>query len=201
MRRSPIRLRSTPQPETTAAAVVYRAAASVPEIRGDRRLCFYAAVFDVRSRTLTDVPGRGPYQEILRPGAFSASLARGADVYACLEHDPSKAFSRRSQGLLLEEDGRGLFASCYLPPSPFNDEVLNQVRERKLSGCSFGFRSRQERESRTADGLLVEQLIVDLVDVALTRQPAYPGTVVSVRADVGSENRSRRLRLLKLRGT
>lgn len=196
-----LRLRTAPPGPD--AGVMHRAAGDPPEVRDGRRLCFYAAVFN-RYATITE--GGRTYRETIRPGAFRSTLAAARnDVYACVEHAAVQTFARRSTGLVLQEDGRGLFASCYLPEGdPFADQVLTDVRAGKYRGCSFAFRTTSDRwhAGGTPGGPpleLCEVLGADLVDVCVTANPAYRDTAVSVRAD-RDRDRGRRIRLLKLRG-
>lgn len=197
MRMAPIQTRSQATESTT-----HIRAGGIPEIRGERRLCFYAAVFGV---TTTIYEGGSSWREIVLPGAFDESLRSAGEVYGRVEHDPARIFARRSVGeLMLAADPRGLFASCYLPDSPLGNEILRDVSAGRLRGCSFAFRTvREIRHEPDASGMaLVELLALELLDVALTGNPAYPGTVVSVRSNRERErdrDRARRVRLLKLR--
>lgn len=182
----PLKLRS-------AAPVLIRASVAPVELRAERRLVFYAATFNVET-TITE--GGRTFRELIRPGAFTDTLQRSQGVYACVEHRQGESFASVETGLLLQQDKRGLFASCYLPENEIGNRVLADVQADKLRGCSFAFRTLRER---VTDGPLplVELLAVELVDVAVTANPAYPATVVSVRSD--PKNRARRLRLLRAR--
>lgn len=169
-------------------------AGGVPEVRADRRLCFYAATFDVE----TTISENGQqFREVIRAGAFRDTLASGADVVANLEHDNRRTFAKRSGGLLLQEDARGLFASVYLGESAIEVEALEGVRSGRFRGCSFKFRVSADGQRVTPGNPLplVELLRVDVLDVCLTANPAYPQTVVSLR---GRSDRERRLRLQRL---
>jgi HK97 family phage prohead protease len=194
------RFRSDPTPPSDAAGVICRAAGDAPQIRDERRLVFYPAVFNRYSRPITE--GGRTFREVIRPGAFTATLAAGVDVYACIEHAKPQTFATRAGGLLLAEDPRGLFASCYLEAGTLGDQVLADVRAGVYRGCSFAFRTVSDRWTEPVAGgpplPLCELLAVDLVDVTLTRNPAYLDTVFSVRS-AASVGRDRRLRLLKLR--
>jgi HK97 family phage prohead protease len=170
-----------------------------PSVRGDRRLVWYPAVFDRPSLPINE-DGK-TFVEVIRPGAFTRTLAEGLDVHARVEHDAGRTIATRSNGLLLQEDARGLFASVYLPQTPEADALLADVRAGKFRGGSFGFRTRRDRWNSPAAGdkfPLVEQLEVDLVEVTITGTPAYPDTVLSLRAEA-ARIRERRLRLEKLR--
>ena len=188
-----LRLRSLPDGD--GSPLLYRAGGLAPEVRDGRRLCCYAAVFDVPSGVIRE-DGR-TFREVIRPGAFTRSLASGRDVYACIEHDPATAFARRSTGLMLQEDGRGLFWSCWLPPSEAADQVLTKVRSGGFRGCSFAFRPKADRWSGGPPVELCELLDVELIDVTLTARPAYPRTDYSVRSN--GNRLGQRLRLAKLR--
>lgn len=165
----------------------------------NRRLTFYAAVFD-QPATVSDPDGKGgvtTYREVIRPGAFAEALASNAEVIANIDHDPAQTFATRSTGeLLLQEDPHGLFASCYLPAGEFGDSILSRVQGGELDGCSFRFTA---VESRT-EGDVVERLRVTLADVCLTASPAYPGTEVHLRNKNRATATRTKLRLLKLRG-
>lgn len=195
---APIRLRSRP----ADGPVLLRASGGPPEVQDDRRLVFYAAVFNRYSQPITE--GGRTFREVIRPGAFTQSLAAGGDVYACVEHARVQTFATRADGsLLLAEDARGLFATCYLGERGLPAQVLADVRAGAYRGCSFAFRTITDRTTAPKPGgpplPLVELLAVELIDVSLVRNPAYPATVFSLRSD-GARTRERRLRLLKLRG-
>jgi uncharacterized protein len=188
MTRTPLRLRS-------AAPVLIRASVAPVELRAERRLVFYAATFNVET-TITE--GGRTFREVIRPAAFTDTLQRSQLVYACVEHRREESFAAVETGLLLQQDQRGLFASCYLPDSPVGNRVLGDVQAGRLRGCSFAFRTARDRWTESPAALpLCELFAVELVDVAVTANPAYPATVLSVRA--ADKNRNRRLRLLKLK--
>ncbi|VTR95235.1 HK97 family phage prohead protease OS=Advenella kashmirensis (strain DSM 17095 / LMG 22695 / WT001) GN=TKWG_13310 PE=4 SV=1: Peptidase_U35 [Gemmata massiliana] len=199
MNPNPLRRRSSDPP---ANEVIHlRAAGDAPELRGDRRGVWDPAGFNRYSLPITE-DGR-TFREVIRPGAFARTLAAGADVRALVEHDKGRELSSRSAGLLLQEDGRGLFASFYAPATPAGDELLDQVRAGKFRGGSFGFRTVRDRTNAPVPNgpplPLVELLDVELLEVPITASPAYPATVLSLRSDA-DRTRERRLRLAKLRG-
>lgn len=194
-----LRIRSSnPPPE---APVLCRAAGDAPELRGDRRIVWYPAVFNRYSLPLVEDGKR--FREIIRPGAFTRTLAARHNVRALVEHDQARELSTRESGLLLAEDPRGLFASFYAPATPAGDGLLADVVAGKFRGGSFGFRTVRDRWHDPVPGgpplPLVELLDVELVEVTITATPAYPSTVLSLRSDADAA-RDRRLRLIKLRG-
>ena len=142
------------------------------------------------------------FTEIIRPGAFQRTLAANGEVIATIEHDPATTFARRSAGLILQEDGRGLFASAYLEPSPANDRILKDVSAGRITGASFRFRDaiRGRTITTTQSGLSTHLVTdVDLIDVTLSRgNQVYRETSVSVRSDPTAALWIR-LRILKAR--
>jgi uncharacterized protein len=182
----------------------FRSLAVAPEIRDDRRLVFYPAVFNVPA-VVTE--NGETFTEVLRPGMFRRTLADPtAEVIANLEHDPAKTFARRSTGLILQEDRRGLFASAYLEPSPLNDQILADVRSGKLNGASFQMIDQAGGRKRTAptgpNELATDEVTdVVLVDVTLSAgHQVYKATTVSIRTATVSDALLR-LRLVKARRT
>ncbi|MBN9520846.1 HK97 family phage prohead protease [bacterium] len=136
------------------------------------RLSFYACLFDVETViNELDEQGRAvTYTEVIRPGAFTDSLADpSVEVVFDIEHDTEHPYAKRSDGsLLLQEDPRGLFVSTWLTDAT----VSARVESGELDGCSFLF---VPRVNRTANGV-VERVAVSLHDVCLTATPAYPQT-------------------------
>lgn len=170
-----------------------------PEMRSDRRLVFYPAVFNSKAK-VTEYGET--FFEVIRPGAFARSLASNRDVIATIEHAPESQFAARSTGLILQEDARGLFASVYLGPSPANDRIIADVKSGKLNGGSVFFRDRPGGRTRTADTPypLDEVNDADLIDVCLSAgSQVYKDTTVSVRTDALGALLALRLRRLKLK--
>lgn len=197
MSRNPLQTRSSSPPAD--GPLLVRAAGDAPEVQ-DRRVVWYPAVFNRYSLPITEDGRR--FREVIRPGAFTRTLAAGHNVRALVEHDAGRELSSRSGGLLLQEDARGLFASFYAPVSPAGDALLADVRAGKFKGGSFGFRTVKDRTTPAGAGFalpLVELLDVELVEVTVTATPAYPATVLSVRSDA-DQHRARRLRLARLKG-
>lgn len=145
------------------------------ELRADaRRLIGYAAVFDTPAQIMD-------FRETIRPGAFRATLASGADVLALVDHDPSRLLARTKSGTLrLSEDIRGLAFDLSVPNTTLGADILAMVERGDVGGASFGFRvtdeawlSRTDREIRS----------VDLAEISIVHAwPAYDATSVNVRS-------------------
>jgi len=163
-----------------------RAAAEM-RAAGGRRLEGYAAIFDAPARI-------ADFRETIRPGAFRASLASGADVVALVDHDPGRLLARTRSGTLrLAEDQRGLAFDLDLPDTTLGRDLLALAERRDLGGMSFGFRvtdeawpTRTERELRA----------VALVEVSVVHAfPAYEQTTVSARVRPSGDAGTSLLRL------
>lgn len=150
-----------------------------------RMLVGHAAVFDQLSEELWG------FREIVKPGAFTKTLAASADVRALIDHDSSKLLGRtKSSTLELSEDKVGLRAQIELPDTTFANDMVESVNRGDLDGMSFGFRTIEDRW-HTEDGEEIRELIeVELFDVSVVTFPAYPQTDVALRA-VALECRSR----------
>lgn len=138
-----------------------------------RKLEGHAAVFNSPAPI-------GNFVESIRPGAFRASLASGADVLALVDHDPARLLARTASGTLrLAEDGWGLAFSLDVPDTQLGHDMLALARRGDLGGCSFGFRV-QDEAWPAADRR--ELRAVSLLEVSIVQAwPAYSQTTVQAR--------------------
>jgi len=164
-----------------------RAATELRAASGGRRLEGYAAVFDSPAKL-------GGFTEVVRPGAFRASLEAGADVLALVDHDPGRLLARTSSGTLrLAEDSRGLHFDLDVPDTQLGRDVLALAERRDLGGCSFSFRVKREAWPATDRR---ELRAVELVEVSVVQAwPAYAATSVQARSRLicGARHRRRLL--------
>lgn len=152
----------------------------VPELREDGnfpKIRGYAAMFNQLSQPLLF-----GMRERIRPGAFRATIANGADVRALFNHDPSQILGRNKAGTLkLEEDNIGLRYVIDPPNTTVGRDVVENIRRGDVTQSSFGFRSVDE-EYKKENGQWVRELVsVELFDVSPVTYPAYTGTSVGVR--------------------
>lgn len=157
--------------------------AVVPELRAGGgelpTLEGYAAVFGEPSE-----PIGGMFLEYVDPGAFSRTLAAGADVRALVDHDPSKILGRSTSGTLkLTEDSHGLLATIRPPDTTVGRDIAESVRRGDVSQMSFAFSVvGQEWEEPEGSALPRRHLTdVDLHDVSVVTYPAYTGTAIAAR--------------------
>lgn len=177
------------------------------ELSDSRRITFYGAVFDqpafVRDHA-TPLNMVTRYRETIKPGAFSRALTQPGEIIANIDHDANRTFAKRTTGeLLLQEDSRGLFATCELPRSDLGDWIRSEVEHGRLRGCSVQMVTSPETErwSGTADDLGCDIVGCVLRDVCLTNHAAYSGTDVRLRTDMERRLRewATRLRIVKTR--
>ena len=149
--------------------------AAVAELRAaGRRLEGYAATFGVEARI-------ADFVERIAPGAFRASLTRGSDVLALVDHDATKLMGRtRSGSLRLSEDTRGLAFEIDAPDTQLGHDVLALAERGDLGGMSFAFTVPPGGERW--EGRKRELRSVDLREISVVSAwPAYEGTVVQAR--------------------
>lgn len=139
----------------------------------------YAAMFNSDSLDL------GGFIERIQPGAFTRSLAEAAagtrNIYALWAHDTSLPLgSTRSGKLALAEDVRGL--TFDLSVDRFTDQQRSALEDGDLQ-VSFGFRVREDRWQKRDGDIIVRSLIdVDLSEISLVINPAYPSTEAALRS-------------------
>ena len=156
----------------------------------------YAAVFDAPSE-----PIGGMFVEYVERGAFTRTLAEGADVRALVDHDPSKILGRSTSGTLrLREDEYGLLAAISPPDTSVGRDIFESVRRGDVSQMSFAFSVVEQSWQEAAEGELPKRSLqaVDLYDVSVVTYPAYRDTEITARTmaaynDAMQDSRSRQL--------
>jgi HK97 family phage prohead protease len=132
----------------------------------------YAALFDSRSENL------GGFTEIIKPGAFRASLKARNDIKLLWNHETGAVLgSTRAGTLTLVEDERGLKVSATLPNTSHGRDASELIKRGDVTGFSFGFsmpaRGGDEWNSEGTERVLKS---VRLIEVSLTPFPAYTAT-------------------------
>jgi hypothetical protein len=156
---------------------------TVKEIRveggasGKPKISGYAAVFNSKSEDL------GGFVEVIQPGAFTRTLAEGADVRALVGHDASRVIGRNRSGTLdVFEDEHGLRVEIDPPDTTVGRDIVESVRRGDIDSMSFGFIVETDSWN-TEDGQEVRTLEdVELLEVSVVAWPAYQDTEVSVRS-------------------
>ena len=142
------------------------------------KLVGYAAVFNAPSLDL------GGFREIVAPGAFKRTLADSASVTALYNHNADQVLGRVGSGTLrLEEDDTGLRFELDLPDTSYARDLSALVQRGDVAGCSFAFSVRPGGELwEESNGQSIRTLTaLDLGEITITAQPAYPDTSVAKR--------------------
>jgi HK97 family phage prohead protease len=164
-----------------------RAAVELRAVDG-RKLVGYAATFGTETRIAA-------FTEVIKAGAFAASLRAGDDILALVDHDPGRLLARTSSGTLrLTEDARGLAFALDVPDTSLGRDVLALAERRDLGGMSFAFRATDEawpaRDRR-------ELRAVQLIEVSVVHaHPAYSQTTIAARSRAGQDGAAMLRRLL-----
>ena len=123
------------------------------ERAGPVRFAGYAAVFGRVDRG----------GDVVRRGAFAASLKRGGEVPLLWQHKAGAVVGRIEH---LSEDERGLRVIAALDDA----RIGKLVGSGKVDGLSFGYRVREAKSA----GSLRELVALDLVEVSLVAHPMQP---------------------------
>lgn len=149
----------------------------------------YAAVFDQPTTRQDDYAGT----ETIARTAFDG-LLDGADVIACVNHDPGLLLGRTAaKTLRLSVDSEGLAFELDLPDTTLGRDVRALVARGDLSGMSFSATVGTVERSK---GGVVHSAFKALHDVSVVTMPAYLGTSVVARE---ASSQSLRGQLARLR--
>jgi HK97 family phage prohead protease len=132
--------------------------------------------------------------ERIAAGTFKRAIERAKDIRIWLNHKANKDLGGIADGNLeLEEDNIGLKARAVIT----DPETIEQARRGNLVGWSFGFEDLPDgvKQLRDEETGLPLRKVTDLVlrEVSLLtrdKSPAYAGTLVNVRDDGSTEERS-----------
>ncbi len=170
-------------PEPTPLVGPSKSAASIDD---PGRLHGYAAVFGEPSEVLHEAKVcRGPFVEVIAPGAFSRSLRENPDILALFNHDFGHVLARTTAGnLTLREDENGLYFDLGHPDTQKNRDLREDIRQGNYQGCSFfGYVLDDDMEPREGLPSLRTIREIALVEVtAATARPAYTATTVALRS-------------------
>lgn len=145
---------------------------------GKRKLRGLAVVFN--SETVIG----GWFREVIRPGAFTKTLAE-RDIKMLWNHNTNFPMgSTRAGTLALHESARGLEVDNDPPSLGMNAGFLEAIDRGDVSQMSFGFEVVKENVTRGKNGEmeLREILEVKLFEVSPVTFPAYTDTEIGLRA-------------------
>src|SRR4029077_10491849 len=91
------------------------------------------------SPTIIGRGSRGPFKEVLLPGAFRKAVDSKQDAAFLINHDPNKLFGRVSAGTLrLRDAADGLHFECDFPDTEEARNAYTSIQRGDMHGCSFG---------------------------------------------------------------
>lgn len=149
------------------------------DVNGAPTLSGYAAVYNQLSVDF------GGWREIIRPGAFTGTLAKGPDTRANVDHMGGlNVIGRTRNGTLtLAEDAQGLRVVITPPDTQAGRDVTTLVKRGDLNQMSFAFWTQRDNWLETGEYVLRElhEVDIDGGDVSIVTYPAYPATSVQMR--------------------
>lgn len=162
------------------------------EAKGNK-LSGYASVYDEPSKPLVirGVNDGRPFVERVARGAFDASL--GENIHMLVGHDRRELLATTSSGLLkLASNQRGLHFEVDLPDTQRSRDVRTLVEAGVMRSMSFGFFVRKDSWNGSERTLNA----VDLREISVVADPAYPQTTVEARTHKPNHRLLLRLRSL-----
>lgn len=162
----------------TRATPVVTADAAV-EVTGST-LEGYASVFD-RSYPVTDA--LGSYAEVVRRGAFAASLrSRTPIIQWSHGHDPAVGTAPIAELLQASEDSTGLYFRGRLFDAPALDLLREGLASGAINGASFRFQVPAGGDKWNTGRTSREIVRADVLELGPTVWPASPHTSVALRS-------------------
>lgn len=151
----------------------------------ERKLEGYAAVFGENYTLLRDRWGEKFYERIM-PGAFKDTISeRADDIFMLINHDWNKVVGRSNSNLTLEEDEKGLRFELTVPNTTDGNDLLENVKNGLIRGCSFGFNITDEETRWDEKWNFYRDITkVELFEVTATPIPAYSDTEIAARSDL-----------------
>lgn len=151
----------------------------------ERKLEGYAAVFGENYTLLRDKWGEKFYERIMS-GAFKDTIKdRADDIFMLINHDWNKVVGRSNSNLVLEEDEKGLRFELTIPNTTDGNDLLENVRNGLIRGCSFGFNIKDEVTRWDEKWNFYRDITkVELFEVTATPIPAYADTEIAARSDL-----------------
>jgi HK97 family phage prohead protease len=119
----------------------------------------------------------GDYAEVVRRGAFTKTLAEGADVPFKLNHDGMTLARTKSGTMRLSEDSTGLHVEADLDPANGQVRDIRSAMERgDLDEMSFAFRVTRQEWSPDYTQRDITEVNMNKGDVSIVNYGANPHT-------------------------
>jgi HK97 family phage prohead protease len=124
--------------------------------------------------------------ERFMPGAFRDCYARGGECVSLYNHDESILLGKRSNGMKLTEDERGL--SYFIPLDPTDPDhvrVHSKIKRGDVKGSSviFAARAADQKYTRGPDGAYIREIFkAEFYEIGPTPFPVYSHTTAEARS-------------------
>ncbi|MFH6687461.1 HK97 family phage prohead protease [Cellulosimicrobium funkei] len=141
------------------------------------RLRFHgrAVVYDQLSADL------GGWQEVIKPGAATRTLAGTPDVRFLVNHDPNLLLARTASGTLtLSEDDEGILVDADMADVSYARDLAVLLERGDATQMSFGFWILRDEWSGNLH--VVREFDLDGGDVSVVTYPAFPQTSAELRS-------------------
>lgn len=126
---------------------------------------------------------RTKFKEKISKGAFSKALEKNKNIDFLAEHDTRMLLASTSnESLQLFEDEEGLKMRARIAPTSYGKDMYTLMKSGLVGNMSFGFRALSDKWKKSEDGILertVDEL--ELFEVSVVKNPAYPQSVISAR--------------------
>lgn len=126
------------------------------------------------------------------PGAFRDWYAQAAECFCFFNHDEEVLLGRRSAGLQVTEDERGLsYFVAYDPTDPDHTRVASKIKRGDVRGSSIIFVAESE-DYRKENGVFIREISrASVLELGPTPYPVYEGTTAETRSSTLAELRAR----------
>ena len=123
------------------------------------------------------------FREKIKRGAFQEAINESRRIDFLAEHRQDFLLATtENNSLELWEDSEGLKMRAKIAPTSYGKDFYTLMREKLISHMSFGFRVLKDSWKSGVDGVYertVEKL--ELKEVSVVRNPAYPASAISAR--------------------
>lgn len=125
----------------------------------------------------------GGFVEVIKPSAFSDSLASGETVKAIVEHNHDLLLGKTtSETLELKETATGLEVTIYLSDKiQAHKDIYEQVKRGDLDSLSFGFIAEDEQWNYDVSPITRYIIKAQLYEVTVCAIGAYPANKIDAR--------------------
>lgn len=154
------------------------------DTRDNHKICGYINVTERESETLYSKTRGKWFKEVIKRGAFEGALEEALteqrDIPLLLEHNYDKQLATTADGTFtLKEDQIGLRFEATVT----DESLLQEVRDRKIENCSFGFLPKKE-DFESVNSRLEKRFVesLRLFECSLVKNPAYVGSLVEERS-------------------